>query len=127
MGYPKFKTCHDVTTPLSGTVCSPSAGTSYTVNLGSYALTHVVATIRQTTYDVSRSYDTPYSRWTSYYIERGVRTTSQLRLEVMNGGNAVYSADVTASHDVLITESLGNNNDNTCVVLGCAIKFSIKV
>ena len=47
-------------------------------------------------------------------------------LEVINGGHAIYSTDVTASHDVLITESLGNNNDNTCVVLGCAIKFSIK-
>jgi len=29
MGYPKFKTLRDVTTPLSATVCCPSAGTSY--------------------------------------------------------------------------------------------------
>jgi len=32
MGHPKFKTSRDVTTPLSGTVCRLSAGTSY-INL----------------------------------------------------------------------------------------------
>jgi len=28
MGHPKFKVSRDVTTPLSGTVCHPSAGTN---------------------------------------------------------------------------------------------------
>jgi len=45
---------------------------------GGYSLMHVVATTRWKSYDLSYSYDMPYSRSTAYNLERGIRMTSQL-------------------------------------------------